>query len=175
MSLTEQEISEIKNLLSTPKAICVLTHRNPDGDALGSSLAIKYFLEKFNHTVKIILPSEYPLNLSFLKDIDDCLVFDLDQKLSLDTIKEAEVIFCLDFNSLDRIDKMGMAVQESRATKLLIDHHLDPEPFADYIFSDTAASSTCELIHRFIFDLGESHRIDPIIGEALFKIGRAHV
>ena len=166
--LSKEEISSINQLLSIPKAITILTHRNPDGDALGSSLAMKYFLEKFNHTVKVILPSEYPLNFVFMKDIDDCLVYDLKQQECLDSIKQADIIICLDFNSLDRIDKMGLAVQESRAQKLLIDHHLDPEPFADYILSETSASSTCELVHKFIYLLGEESKIDEYIGEAIF-------
>ncbi len=168
MSLSQQEIEQIKQLLAVPKAICILTHRNPDGDALGSSLALKYFLEKFNHTVKVILPSEYPLNFQFMKDIDDCMVFDLKHDECRNVIKKSDVIFCLDFNSLDRIDKLGLSVQESKAKKILIDHHLDPEPFADFIFSDTQASSTCELIHRFFYLLGEESKIDLATGDAIF-------
>jgi phosphoesterase RecJ-like protein len=168
MNLTEKEIIEIKALLSTPRAVTILTHRNPDGDALGSSLALKFFLEKFNHVAKVILPSEYPINFAYLDGIDDCIVYDLAREQAVDAIKTAEIIFCLDFNALDRIDRLGLIVDEAKAKKILIDHHLDPEPFADYIFSDTAASSTCELIHRFIMDLGEGKRIDNSIGEALF-------
>lgn len=168
MNLTEKEIAEIKALLSTPKAITILTHRNPDGDALGSSLALKFFLEKFNHVAKIVLPSEYPVNFEYLNGIDDCIVYDLTREKAKEVILQAEVIFCLDFNALDRIDKLGLVVEESNAKKLLIDHHLDPEPFADYIFSDITASSTCELIHRFIMDLGEGKMIDNSIGEAIF-------
>lgn len=168
VSLSEKEISEIKALLASPKAVSILTHRNPDGDALGSSLALKYLLEKHNHAVKVILPSEYPLNFSFMKDIDDCMVFDLEHDACREQIRKSDLIFCLDFNSLDRIDKLGLTVDESKGTKILIDHHLDPEPFADYIFSDTDASSTCELIHRFIYMLSEEDNIDEAIGEALF-------
>ncbi len=168
MNLTEKEIIEIKALLSTPRAVTILTHRNPDGDALGSSLALKFFLEKFNHVAKVILPSEYPFNFAYLDGIDDCIVYDLARDKAVEAIKSAEIIFCLDFNALDRIDRLGLIVDEAKAKKILIDHHLDPEPFADYIFSDTAASSTCELIHRFIMDLGEGKRIDNSIGEALF-------
>ena len=116
----------------------------------------------------MILPSEYPFNFAYLDGIDDCIVYDLARDKAVEAIKSAEIIFCLDFNALDRIDRLGLIVDEAKAKKILIDHHLDPEPFADYIFSDTAASSTCELIHRFIMDLGEGRRIDNSIGEALF-------
>ena len=73
----EDDIAEIKTLLSRPGNILISSHRNPDGDALGSSLGLRYFLEKFNHNVKVILPSEYPTNFKYLHGIDDCVVFDL--------------------------------------------------------------------------------------------------
>ena len=78
------------------------------------------------------------------------------------------LIFCLDFNSLDRIDKMGEIINQMRVEIIMIDHHLDPEPFADYVLSDTTASSTCELIYDFISLLGEKEVIDQTIGECLF-------
>ncbi len=168
MELTTTELSEIKQLISFPKGFTIITHRNPDGDAIGSSLALKLFLEKFGHTVKVILPSDYPGTFHFLDSIDLCIVYDTEKAQAKQAIDQAEVIVCLDFNSLDRIDKIGPLVQDSRAKKLLIDHHLDPEPFADYVFSDIHASSTCELVHRFILDLGEGDKLDPKIGEALF-------
>ena len=168
VELSKDDIREIKQLLAVPCLVAIITHRNPDGDALGSSLAVKYFLESMNHTAKVILPSEYPLNFQFLEDIDSCHVYDLVQEATLEIIDKADVIFCLDFNSLDRIDKMGLNVRDSKAKKILIDHHIDPEPFADYILSDTSASSTCELVHRFFHLLNEENRIDLKTSTALF-------
>jgi len=161
------EIEQIKELLKLPKDVVILTHRNPDGDALGSSLALKLFLEDQSHSVKVILPSEYPRIFHFLPGIKSCVVYDLNQEYALAEIEKAEVIFCLDFNGLDRIDKMGVKVQESNARKILIDHHLDPEPFADYQFSDTKASSTCELIYDFIENLSQREKINTDIGECI--------
>ena len=155
-------------MLEFPKSISIITHRNPDGDALGSSLALKHYLEKMNHSVDVILPSEYPKNFAFMDGVDDCIVFDLTRDKAIQSISRTDILFCLDFNALDRVDKMGPAVLESKAKKILIDHHLDPEPFPDYTFSDTSASSTCELIHRFIFDTGGQDKIDARIGDALF-------
>jgi phosphoesterase RecJ-like protein len=168
VELTEQEISEIKGLMAIPKLISIITHRNPDGDALGSSLAMKRYFEKYNHTAKVILPSDYPLNFHFMDAIDDCLVFDHDQNAVAELIGKSDIVVCLDFNSLDRIDKIGPFVQDAKAVKLLIDHHLDPEPFADYILSQISASSTCELVHRFISMMGDSDKIDKVMGEAIF-------
>ena len=168
MNLSSADILELKELLAYPKGVVILTHRNPDGDAIGSSLGLRFFLEKFGHVVKIILPSEYPSTFHYLKGVDDCIVFDNEPSRSYDAIKKADIICCLDFNALDRVDKMGPAVQEAKAKKILIDHHLDPEPFADYVLSDTEASSTCELIHKFIHQLDEAEKLDASIGDALF-------
>ncbi len=161
------EHSEIKDLLSIPKDIVILTHRNPDGDALGSSLALQQYLEKKGHVVNVILPSEYPSIFHFLKGVERSNVYDLKQEHCLSLIEKSQVIFCLDFNGLDRIDKMGLKVEESKAKKILIDHHLDPEPFADYVYSETSASSTCELVYQFIEDQEDENLIDIHIGECL--------
>ena len=162
------EIEEIKYLLKTPKEVVILSHRNPDGDAIGSSFALKYFLESFMHSVKVIFPSEYPPIFDFVHNIDQSIIYDFEQDKAIKTIVKAELIFCLDFNGLDRIDKMGDFVDKSGAKKFLIDHHLDPEPFADFQFSDTTASSTCELIYQFIEDLDEIRKLDKQISETLF-------
>ncbi len=162
-------IEEIKKLLKFPKNISILIHRNPDGDAIGSSLALKKYLEKKNHTVQVFAPSEYPHSLLFLPEIDTVMITDEEQEDSERIISRADVIFCLDFNALDRIDKIDHAVSNNtKAVKIIIDHHLDPEPFADFIISDTEASSTSEMIYQFIADLGDLHLMDPIIGEYIF-------
>lgn len=168
VKLSETEISEIKDLFAFPKAITIITHRNPDGDALGSSLGLKFLLDKLGHNVKVILPSEYPKGFSFLHGIKESVVFDLQHDLARDLIAKSDVVICLDFNALDRVDKLGPSIQDAKGKKILIDHHLDPEPFADYIFSDIHASSTCELVHKFIYDIGQQDKLDSRVGEALF-------
>lgn len=165
--LTES-IEHVKSVLNQPQDIVIITHRNPDGDALGSSLGFSHFLQKSLHKVSVILPSEYPKSFTFLPQVELCQVYDLDSERALESIKNATVICCLDFNGLDRIDKMGHAVQESNAYKILIDHHLDPEPFADYQLSETSASSTCELVFKFIDLLGQRQKIDLDIATCLF-------
>lgn len=168
MELTNTELSEIKDLLAYPKAITVISHRNPDGDAIGSSLGMKAYLEKYNHNVKVIMPSDYPPSFHFLPGVEQTIIYDVEKARAEEIIAQSDIIFCLDFNSLDRIDKIGPHIEASKAKKLLIDHHLDPEPFADYIYSDIQASSTCEMVHKFILDLGDADKMDVKIGEALF-------
>jgi len=159
---------EIKKILTYPKNIVIISHRNPDGDAIGSSMGLRFFLEKDNHYIKVIYPSDYPSTFDFIEGINECIIFDNDQKESKEQIEKADIIFCLDFNSLDRIDKLGLLVQESKAKLIMIDHHLDPEPFADFMLSDPRASSTCELIYEFVDGLGETSKLDKNTSEILF-------
>jgi len=163
-----KDIIELQSYLSVPKNITLIAHRNPDGDALGSALGLRLFLEKKGHVVKIVMPSESPNIFNYLPHFYDVIVFDLKHDEARAALSSADCIFCLDFNGLDRVDKLGEEIQFSNAKKVLIDHHLDPEPFADHMFSDTEASSTCELVHTFIEDLGDSRLIDEQIGNCLF-------
>ena len=163
-----ENINELKTLLSFPKDIVITTHRNPDGDAIGSSLGLYHFLKKSGHTVDIIVPSEYPEFLEYLEDTDKIIVFDDDPNYTKSFLKKADLIFCLDFNSLDRIDKLGEMIAPTKAKKVMIDHHLYPEPFADFMMSDSTASSTCEMIYTFISDLDMKSDLDANIGECLY-------
>jgi bifunctional oligoribonuclease and PAP phosphatase NrnA len=163
-----EEIQQLKQLLSFPKEITIVTHRNPDGDAIGSSMGLAGYLKKLHHNVKVIFPSEYPTGYGFVHGVQLAIVFDLDQNAARQALEKCDVIFCLDFNGLDRVDKLGESIQFSKAKKVLIDHHLDPEPFSDIEFSDIAASSTCELVFKVIDEMGDRSKIDPATGECLF-------
>jgi phosphoesterase RecJ-like protein len=163
-----ENLQGLKKIIHIPQDVVIISHRNPDGDAVGSSLGLSLFLQKNGHNVKVIVPSEYPDFLSWMPQADNILVFDHEPDEATQVIKKASLIFCLDFNSLDRIDKAGEVVAESRAPKVMIDHHLFPEPFADFILSDTTASSTCELVYDFIHMLDKKEDLDPIIGDCLF-------
>lgn len=163
-----ENIEALKDLLSVPKDIVITTHRNPDGDAIGSSLGMAGLLSKFGHAVRIVSPSEFPEFLHFLKGADDILVWDTEPEESQRFLKRADIIFCLDFNSLDRIDKVGEFIQDLNTHFVLIDHHLYPEPFAQFQLSRTTASSTCELVFDFAVDIGWEPEIDKTIGECLY-------
>ncbi len=163
-----ENLEALKKLLNTPQDVVILTHRNPDGDAVGSSLGLSLFLQKNGHNVKIIAPSDYPDFLSWMPQANDIVIYDHDPEEVERIVKRATLIFCLDFNSLDRIDKAGELVDEARCPKVMIDHHLFPEPFADFILSETTASSTCELVYDFIHLVGRGEDLDKVIGECLF-------
>ncbi len=161
------QIKEVKRLLQVPKDIVIITHRNPDGDAMGSSIALSLFLQRQGHSTHVIVPSEFPEFLDWLPQSDRVIVFDNDVDRSKEVIDRAEMIFLLDFNSMDRIDKLGDLLTRQGIPRVMIDHHLFPEPVADYIFSDTSASSTCEMVFDFIEQLNCLNDIDPPMGDAL--------
>ncbi len=163
-----KNISALRTILAIPKTIVLTSHRNPDGDAVGSSLAMCHYLKKLGHTVHIIVPSEYPDFLDWMPNIDEIVVYDLDKERVQDLVNAAEVIFALDYNDLDRIDKVGDMVKKTDAVKVMIDHHLQPADFADFMLSEPSASSTCELVYEFITQhMDDKANIDRKIAEAI--------
>lgn len=148
------ELQKIADLLSSPRNVVILSHRNPDGDAVGSSLALLHLLKPMFHNSKIILPSEFPVTLEFLVGSKDILIYDLDPAKATEVIHQADLAFCLDFNSLGRIDKVGEELAKRNIPIVMIDHHLYPENFADVAISEPEKSSTCELLYEVSKSLG---------------------
>lgn len=143
-------ISEIKSLLATPQKIVITTHHKPDGDAMGSSLGLYAYLIQKGHHVKLITPTDYPYFLHWLPNNADVLIYTDAQEQSAKLVEEAALIFCLDFNTLARINELGELVRASKAYKLMIDHHLDPEDFDDYRHWSISACAAAQLVYDFI-------------------------
>ena len=143
---------DIRSRLQQPQEILIVSHRNPDGDAIGSSLAVSYWLQSIGHVTKVVFPSEFPSTFSWLPQADKILSYDLDEEEVDSFINKATIVFALDFNALERIDKLGEQIRIKKPFIIHIDHHLYPENFADLIYSDTKASSTCEMVFKFIHD-----------------------
>ncbi|MBK6546188.1 MAG: DHH family phosphoesterase [Saprospiraceae bacterium] len=163
-----EQLPQLKSLLAIPKSCVILSHRNPDGDALGSSLALSLFLQSMNHQVRVIFPSDFPVNFEWMPQTEEILIFDMNQKLVEETIKSADLIFCLDFNSLDRIDRIAPFILERNVPKVMIDHHIDPEPFADLVFSYDTLSSTSEIIYDLIREINPAKLKSKLILECLY-------
>lgn len=162
------EINELVYYLEVPRDIAIVSHRNPDGDAVGSTLALGRLLRQAGHTVHMILPSEFPPFFNWMPDIDRIWIYDIRTEESIQVIKDVDLIWMLDFNSLDRIDRMGEEIHHREdAKKVLIDHHLDPEPIADLMVSEIEASSTSELVFDFIRKAGWESQLDREMGIAL--------
>ena len=162
------DISEIKSLLGSPKSIVVVPHKNPDGDAMGSTLGLLHYLEKFNHNVTVIAPNDYPNFLKWLPGNDGVLIHDDHIQRSNILIQRADLIFTLDFNALHRTGNMEIPLKKSKAVKILIDHHQQPEDYAKYVYSDVTMCSTCEMIYHFIEMLGDTNLIDANIATCLY-------
>ena len=162
-------IAALAELLQYPKQILITTHHKPDADALGSSLGLAGYLKKKGHQVTVVTPSDYPGFLNWMQGNEDVLVYSPENDAQVQNlIREVGVIFCLDFSALCRINEMGEYIRQSSATKVLIDHHLEPEDFAQISFSDTTAAATAELVFEVIRDLGDQDLIDIKIGECLY-------
>ncbi len=143
-------ISEIKSLLATPQKIVITTHHKPDGDAMGSSLGLYAYLIQQGHHVKVITPTDYPYFLHWLPNNADVIIYSDEQERSAKLVAEASLIFCLDFNTLSRINELGELVRASDAYKIMIDHHLDPEDFDDYRHWSINACAAAQLVYEFI-------------------------
>ena len=128
-----QNLNAFKALLSQPQKVVIITHFKPDADALGSSLGLAGYLKKKGHKVNVITPSDYPDFLQWMPGNSEVLIFQKERPKNAETlINQSNVIFCLDFSSLKRINDLGLMIEKSSAKKVLIDHHLEPEKFADF-------------------------------------------
>jgi len=156
----KEDISRLRDQLSSSKEIVIVTHRNPDGDAMGSSLALWNFLAKRGNAATVITPNDYPDFLAWLPGNGKVLKYDTDTIAASEKILKAGIIFCLDFNNLSRLEGLGSAILASKAWKVLVDHHPQPEPFADFAYHDTDSCSTAQLIFELISELGEKHLLD---------------
>jgi bifunctional oligoribonuclease and PAP phosphatase NrnA len=163
-------IAELKDFLVSPKKIVITTHQKPDADALGSSLAMSGYLKKLGHTVKVITPTDYPSFLFWMPDNDSVLVYDKN-KTHTETqnyFLSADLIIALDFSQLPRIAPLDEFVQQSKAKRLLLDHHIGNTHFADYELWRVEAAATCELVYDFIELMGHKHLINKDIAECIY-------
>ncbi|WGD35087.1 bifunctional oligoribonuclease/PAP phosphatase NrnA [Olleya sp. YS] len=163
-----QEISELKTLLNSPKKIVIVSHKNPDGDAIGSSLALFHYLTKTNHLATVIVPNDYPDFLKWIPGQDLILKYESQQEDCNQKLEEADLIFALDFNAFHRTGNMETVLTNNTALKIMIDHHQQPDGFAKYTYSDVSMSSTCEMVYNFIDYLDGLKIIDSNIATAIY-------
>ena len=149
--LSVHKEEELKSLVEKAERIIILSHKNPDGDAIGSSLGLYHFLEMKGKYVKIIVPNEYPEFLHWLPGSDFVIKYDKEPDVAREHIENAELIFSLDFNDLKRLGKLGEIMEENKtASRILIDHHPYPKHFCDVEISTIHVSSTAELVYHLI-------------------------
>ena len=152
--LTEQACEQLRTLVLHAETILCVCHRSPDGDAIGSLLGWSECLRMMGKEPQMIVPDQYPDFLQWLPDTEKIIRYDKHREGCDWTIQHADLIFCLDFNTISRTGDMTEALQKSTAKKVLIDHHLDPDVDAVLSISRPKASSTCELVFRLAWQLG---------------------
>ncbi len=165
-----QALELFKNKIASPAKIVITTHHKPDADALGSSLGLKNYLIKKGHEVTVITPSDYPSFLHWMKGNEEVINFE-DKTLqpkAIQKIEEAEIIFCLDFSCLSRLQSMQEYVKKAKAYIVNIDHHQDPKDFSQFRYWSTAAAATCELVYELIEKVGDKHLLDADIADCLY-------
>ena len=166
--IDESRINELKKLIFASNNIVITCHVSPDGDAIGSSLALWHILLSLGKTVKVITPDQPPKSLFFLPGISDIDIYSCNPDKVEKLIKKSDLIICLDFNTISRIDKLGDIVLESRAKKVMIDHHLYPDAFSDVLISYPEVSSTCALLYYVISQIGLYESMDVNAAQCLY-------
>ena len=163
-----QDIQAIQLLLATPKKIAIIPHRGPDGDAMGSTLALYHFLIKNNHQPTVIAPNDFPDFLAWLPGSETVKIFEKDTENCTKILEEAELIFTLDFNAFHRTGEMEHTLAKLTAPFIMIDHHQKPDDYAAYTYSDTSFGSTCEMVYNFISFLNKKEDLDKTIATCIY-------
>ncbi len=162
-------ISELFPLLEDPRKIVVTFHQKPDGDAMGSGLGLYQFLIQLGHEVTVISPTNWPSFISWMPGCKKVVDFEMNKDKALGFINNADWIFCLDFNTLSRTKNMEKVLEEFKGTRILIDHHQQPqEEMFHYGISDTSKSSTSEMVYDFIVQSGHTGLINLHVSECLY-------
>lgn len=153
--MSKIDFTELKDFLSSPKRIAIVSHKSPDGDAIGSSLGLYHYLVHKGHDVQVVMPNDYPSFLKWMPGNDKIVLHEGNEKNAEALINGAEVLFCLDFNTPNRAFGLEEVIQRSENLKVMIDHHPQPDGFVDFMLSDTSSCSTAQLVHRFAAMMGD--------------------
>ncbi len=152
--ILQSNVDKVAKLFERADKVVITTHISPDGDAVGSSLGLLHFLETQGKEVHIVVPNAFPDFLRWMPGAKDIVRYDMYSDFANQLISEADVICCLDYNALSRIENVAKPVAESKARKVMIDHHLNPDDFCDVTISHPTTSSTSELVFRLICRMG---------------------
>ncbi|AXI24046.1 Exopolyphosphatase-related protein [Cardinium endosymbiont of Sogatella furcifera] len=163
------DISILKEQLASPKQIAVVMHARPDGDALGTSLALALFLREQGHSVHVIAPTAYPTFLSWLPGVDTVIVAaHYTQEALLAQIKTIDLLFCVDFSAASRLDEWAYILKQSDAFKVIIDHHIEPENFANLLLWDPKAAASAEVLFQIFEALGQKEKVTLPVATCLY-------
>jgi bifunctional oligoribonuclease and PAP phosphatase NrnA len=164
-----QSIQAFFPQLAQPKKVIITCHQKPDGDAMGSSLGLYHFLVQLGHSVTVISPTNWADFLNWMPGVDTVVDYEANKAAAQRLIDACEVLFCLDFNILHRTKHLEQPLTNAKCTKILIDHHQQPQVEAfDFGVSDTTKSSTCEMVYDFIMASGYADKISREVATCLY-------
>jgi phosphoesterase RecJ-like protein len=163
-----EHLNELKKLLSSSKKIAIIPHKNPDGDAIGSTLALWHYLVNSGHTASIVSPNDFPKFLKWMPGADNILNFERENIQSKSCIQNADIIFTLDFNHLGRVGHMSETLESANATFVMVDHHQEPSDYAKIMYSDVSMSSTCEMVYILIKKIGDENCITSEMANCIY-------
>ena len=166
--MKNKNTSILKGLISDKKKVVIVPHTSPDGDAIGSSLALMHLLKNMGHTVNVLSPNQPPYFLKWSPGFEEIIYYEFDEEKCSKIINNSDLIFTLDFNDLNRIGELGNLVKSSSSKIIMIDHHQNPNDYADLIFSKPDIGSTCELLYEIITQLGYKELINSKIASCLY-------
>lgn len=166
--IDEHTIERLRSFINGVNRIVITCHKSPDGDALGSTLALCHVLRRLGKDAVVVTPDMPPKALEFIPGLRDLVVFTKHELRARHVLNEAQLLFCLDFNSMKRIDRLAELVEPLKVRRVLIDHHLDPDDAFDIVISHPEASSTCELVFRVIMQMGLLRMMDRLAASCLY-------
>ncbi|MDC8000870.1 bifunctional oligoribonuclease/PAP phosphatase NrnA [Aequorivita todarodis] len=159
----------VKKLLASPQKVVIVGHKNPDGDAIGSCLGLSFFLKSLGHNTTVIMPNDFPDFLKWLPGCDEIIIYEKEVENSKKIFEKADIIFTLDFNSLERVGGELQSVLENATAKfVMIDHHQQPADYAVATYSDVKMSSTSEMVYHFMDAMGQAEKLSKEIAVNLY-------
>lgn len=166
--MNQEKAVKVTDLLKKQARVIIITHHNPDGDAIGSALGLYHFVKALNAHTMVMVPNDIPAFLQWMPSCDKIFVASHHPEKAATLLEEAGLIFCLDFNAPSRVEHLQKSLEQSKAIKVVIDHHPQPQDFADYLFSDVTASSTCEMILDFADAAGLQENLNRDVAACLY-------
>lgn len=166
--MNTKNIEKLKQLIDKEQVISIIPHKNPDGDAMGSCLALYHYLKRKKHQVYVVSPTNYPDFLKWLPNNDEVLIFENSPEEIQRQLETSNIVFTLDFNALHRAEPLSEILQKLSAKFVMIDHHQQPDDYAEITFSNPTASSTCEIVYEIFNNLNDLDSVNSDIATCLY-------
>jgi phosphoesterase RecJ-like protein len=163
-----EHINALKTLLSASKKIAIIPHKNPDGDAIGSTLALWHYLKSKGHEAVVVAPNDFPKFLKWMPGAESVLNFEKENAQAKNILHNADIIFTLDFNHLGRVGQMTEYLEKASATFVMVDHHQEPSDYAKIMYSDVQMSSTCEMVYHLLDYLDATDEITSHMANCIY-------